>query len=145
MGFFSLADRRSLPSLISYLNNRRDEAIKNKYLFEWYDFFWQLDTSTALSFSISEFESDDLDRMDEAFDELIEAPIVGNESALEKTLPKLESIAVTNANTLIRTRAKVLIEKLRKLSETQISDSAVVPQKLDSVLSSNSQHERSFA
>ena len=112
---FALEDIRSIPSLIAHLNNRRREALNQKYLFQWYDFMWNVDMPSAITFAISELESTDDERISDAFSELMKAPIEGSEDYLREMINNLEAIAVTNSNALIRTNAKLVIQRIGSL------------------------------
>ena len=121
-GLFVLADPRALPSMLIYLNKRREEATEFKYLFEWYDLFWSIDPNTGLAFAISEFESKDPSRTERAYNELFKVLSNETDAQYEPTIKRLETVAITNSNPLIRTRAKVLIERNRNSSDSDKSD-----------------------
>ena len=109
-GLFLLNDPRAVPTLVGYLNAHRKEAINVRHMFEWYDMLWETDPQAAIVVGLNNFVSSEPADAERAYEELYRHIWSNRPSA--SSLSRIETIALTSENSLIRTRAKLLLQRL---------------------------------
>lgn len=112
-GLFTLRDPLSFLPLIKFLEKRPDEAAggQNPYIGEWFSFFIETGGTSGLEFIAAQLESSRAGWSDMAFSKLEYK--LNTTQLVDEAIPILENIALRSTSSLVRVKAKVLIQRLQ--------------------------------
>jgi|LSQX01.3.fsa_nt_gb hypothetical protein len=111
-GLFDLADPHSFNSLVAYFRANPEEATRTKTIYEWYLLLVALDGKGGVEFMIDELQSDQLINAQWAYERLSDESL--STDLLQHAITQLESVALRSADTVVRTRAKLLVQRFRE-------------------------------
>lgn len=139
-GLFTLHDPLSFLPLIKFLENRHDEATggQNPYIGEWFSFFIETGGTSGVEFIAAQLESPRAGWSDMAFSKLEYK--LDTTQLVDEAIPVLENIALRSTSSLVRVKAKVLIQRLQ-VKRQEISESEEHKLEMKELLLSRSSSE----
>jgi len=108
-GLFDLAEPQSFNSLVAYFRANPEEATSAKTIGEWCRFLFALDSKAGVDFMIDELQSGQLFNAQWAYERLADESL--STELLQHAVTQLESVALRSADTVVRTRAKLLVQR----------------------------------
>lgn len=114
-GLFILKDPMSINALVNYFFSNQEEATYNKILLEWIWLITDLNEQAGLDFMLELLKNDDERTSKNGFERLMEN--VKKKEKMQVLIKKLQPIALNHQNTLVRTRAKILIKEYTYIIE----------------------------
>jgi hypothetical protein len=115
-GLFALADSNTVPILISYYFRYPVEATSmfETNIYDWFNLLWSLDHIRSIDFILDIFCSNDENLSVCAYNYLFNFKNAKNISFISN---RVKSSALTNSNSLIRARAKLLLRNYKLIGK----------------------------
>lgn len=108
LGLHALSDSRSVPALLEYYHRDPGEATSRILPTKWIRKILRLDRDAGLDFVVQLMESEDRNTANWAYGELLSQTF---EDDFDNFRPAIETLALTNEDTLVRTRAKIILKE----------------------------------
>ncbi|MDA7916482.1 hypothetical protein N9B94_04535 [Verrucomicrobia bacterium] len=100
---------QSFNSLVAYFRANTKEATRAKVIIEWYSFLFALNNEGGVGFMVDQLQSDQSMNAEWAYETLSDKPL--SLELLRHAITQLESVALRSADTVVRTRAKLLVQR----------------------------------
>lgn len=116
VGLFELDDPRSISALVAYYWNDRREAGYANLATQHMRFIWRHDHDAGMDFMIKILQADNSQHAKWAYEEILEKTWLDD---FDKYIPMMEGIALRSEDALVRTRAKLVIQRRAERVEFQ--------------------------